>query len=156
MSSTGRKIYHVRLEADERVMLREIVDGGRGSKERRRRAHILLLADRGRAGGGRSDADIADILGVGTATVERARRQCVMEGLEAALERRKQRRRKPGKLDGAGEAKLVMLACSEPPEGCAGWTLKLLGERLVELDVVDSISTETVRRTPKKTISSPG
>ena len=152
MSSTGRKIYHVRLEADERVMLKETVDGGRGSKERRRRAHILLPADRGREGGGRSGAGTADIPGVGTATVERARRQCVMEGLEAAPERREQRRRKPRLLDGAGEAKLVMPACPEPPEGCAGRTLKLLGERLV----ADSISTETVRRTLKKTISSPG
>ena len=115
MSSTGRKIYHVRLEADERVMLKETVDGGRGSKERRRRAHILLLADRGRGGAG-----IADIPGVGTATVERARRQCVMEGLEAAPERREQRRRKPRLLDGAGEAKLVMPARSRPRGARAG------------------------------------
>ena len=85
MSATGRKIHRVRLEGHERIMLRELVDGGKGSKERRRRAHILLLADEDRQGGARSDADIADILGVGTATVERVRRQCTMEGLEAAL-----------------------------------------------------------------------
>lgn len=150
--NAGRKIYRVRLEDDEREMLREAVDSGRGSKERRRRARILLLADRARDGGGRTDGDIASILGVGTATVERVRRRCVEEGLEAALERRVQKNRKKRLLDGAGEAKLVMLACSEPPEGCARWTLNLLGERLVELEVVDGISRETVRKTLKKTI----
>ncbi len=156
MSTTGRKIYRVRLEEHERIMLQEMVDGGKGSKERRRRAHILLLADEDRQGGARSDADIADILGVGTATVERLRRQCTMEGLEAALERKVQMSRKPRLLDGKAEAKLTMLACSKPPEGHARWNLRLLGDRLVELEIVDGISTETVRRALKKTTSSPG
>lgn len=79
-----------------------------------------------------------------------------MEGLEATLERKVQANRKKRLLDGAGEAKLTMLACSEPPPGQARWTLRLLGERLVELEVVESISTETVRRTLKKTASSHG
>ena len=156
MNMSGRKIYHVDLEEGERALLQGIVDGGKGSKERRLRAHILLLADRRRAGGGRGDADIADVLRVGTATVERTRRQCVLDGLEAALERRVQLNRKKRALDGEGEARLTMLACSEPPEGQARWTLRLLCEKLVELEVVDSISTETVRRTLKKTISSRG
>ena len=137
-------------------MLQEMVDGGKGSKERRRRAHILLLADEGRADGARSDADIADILGAGTATVERVRRQCTMEGLEAALQRKVQANRKPRLLDGKAEARLTMLACSEPPEGHARWSLRLLGDRLVELEVVDGISNETVRRALKKTTSIPG
>ena len=156
METTGRKIYRVRLEADERERLKGILDGGRGSKERRRRAHVLLLADEGRPGGGLGDAEIARVLEVGASTVERVRRQCVMEGLEAALERKEQLNRKPRLLDGEGEAKLTMLACSEPPPGQARWTLRLLGDRLVELEVVESISDETVRRTLKKTPSSHG
>ena len=129
-----------------------MIDAGRGSAERRRRAQILLLADEARPDGGRIDADIAAVVDVSIATVERGRRRCVEEGLEAALERRVQVNRKPHKLDGAGEAALTMIACSEPPEGRAGWTLTLLGERRVEMGVVDSISTETVRCALKKTL----
>ncbi len=156
MTSGGRKIYHVTLDADERDQLQTLVDKGQGSKERRKRAHILLLADQDRAGGGRRDADIADVLGVGTATVERVRRQCVMDGVEAALERRVQVNRKQRLLDGAGEAKLTMLACSEPPAGQAQWTLRLLADKLVELNIVETISRSTVQKTLKKTISGPG
>ena len=153
MKPTGsnRKIYRVRLDDEEREMLRGTVDGG-GSRERRRRAHVLLLADEERPGGGYMDAGIADVVGVGTSTVERIRRRCVEEGLEAALERKEQLNRKKRVLDGTGEARLVTLACSRPPEGYAKWTLRLLGDRLVELEIVDSISKETVRRTPTKTI----
>ena len=106
----------------------------RGSScgDRRRRGNILLLADKGRRGGGRSDADIAGVLGVGTATVERVRRQCVLEGLEAALERRAQLNRKKRKLDAEAEAMLTALACSGPSDGRARWTLKLLCDRLVK------------------------
>ncbi len=81
MTAQGGKIHKVTLTGDERTRLREIVDGGRGSKERRRRAHILPRADTDRPGGPRRDADIADVLGVGTATGGRVRRQCVLEGL---------------------------------------------------------------------------
>ena len=146
----GRKIYRVRLDDDERAMLQGTLDGSGGSKERRRRAHILLLADGNRAGGGLRDADIADVIGVGTSTVERVRRRCFEEGPGTALERKEQLNRKKPVLDDAGEARLVTLACSEPPEGHARWTIQLLGERLVELGVVDSISRETIRRTLKK------
>ncbi len=156
MNSTGKKIHKVRLEKDEREYLKEILDSGKGSKERRRRAHILLLSDESRPDGGLSDGGIAEVLEIGTATVERVRRQCVMEGLEAALERKVQLNRKKRLLDGEGEAKLTMLACSEPPPGHARWSLKLLGAHLVELDIVEGISRETVRQTLKKTTSSPG
>ena len=88
--------------------------------------------------------------------MERVRRRCVEEGVEAALGRREQVNRRQKKLDGSGEAHLVALACGEPPEGRADWTLKLLADRLVECEVVESVSTETVRRTLKKTNSSPG
>ena len=156
MNSTGKKIYKVRLEEDEREYLKEILDSGKGSKERRRRAHILLLADESRPDGGLSDGGIAEVLEIGTATVERVRKRCVMEGLEASLERKVQVNRKKRLLDGEGEAKLTMLACSEPPPGHAKWSLRLLGARLVELEVVEGISRETVRQTLKNTASSPG
>ena len=84
------------------------------------------------------------------------RRRCVEEGVEAALGRRVQLNRRQKKLDGQGEAHLIALACGEPPEGRAGWTLKLLADRLVECEIVESISPETVRQTLKKTSSSFG
>ena len=136
---------------EERVAFLGLVKGNASSHERRR-AHILPLADEDRPRGGLPDWEIASVPGIGRATAERVRRQCVEEGVEAALERRQQVNRKPRKLDGAAEAKLVALACSEPPEGHARWTLKLPGARLVELKIVDSVGTETVRRTLRKTM----
>ncbi len=146
MGRGGKRIYHARLDGGERALLQGIVDGGKGSVTRRRRAHILLLADANRDGGGRDDADIADVLGAGASTVERARKRFVLEGLEAALERKEQANRKKPVLDGGGQARLAMLACSEPPEGHARRALRLLGDRLGGLEVVDSISKETVRQ----------
>ncbi len=102
------------------------------------------------------DEEIARVLQVGSATVERVRRRCVEEGIEAALDRKEQLRRRPKKLDGAAEARLIAIACGEPPEGRARWTLKLLADRLVECEIVDAIHPETVRKTLKKTNSSPG
>ena len=96
------------------------------------------------------DQDIAGVLKVGIATVERVRRRCVEEGLEGALGRRVQLNRRQKKLDGQGEAHLIALACSQPPAGRAGWTLQLMADQLVELEIVESISPETVRRTLKK------
>ena len=101
------------------------------------------------------DEDIARVLQIGRATVELVRRRCVEEGLERALGRKEQLNRRQKRLDGQGEAHLIALACGEPPEGRAGWTLKLLADRLVECEIVESISTETVRQTLKKTNSSP-
>ena len=98
------------------------------------------------------DQDIAQALKVGPATVERVRRRCVEEGLARALGRKKQVNHRPKKLDGEGEAQLTALACSQPPDGRASWTLHLLADRLVEREVVDSISTETVRRCLKKPV----
>jgi transposase len=95
-------------------------------------------------------------LEVGRATVERVRKEFVEEGLEAALERRKPRRLYPRKLDGDGEAHLVALMCQKPPEGRSRWTLQLLADRMVQLEYVDAISYQTVRRTLKKTNSSLG
>ena len=133
-----------------------LVSRGRAAAYKQTHARILLLGDENQAGGAMKDEDIAKALKVGSATVERVRRRCVEEGVEAALGRREQLNRRQKKLDGSGEAHLIALACGEPPEGRAGWTLKLLAEGLVELEVVESISAETVRRTLKKTNSSPG
>ncbi len=150
----GRKIYRVRLSASERRELQAIVDGTGAAW--RRRAQILLMADEGRDGGKLRDVDIARGLGIGASTVERLRKRCVLEGLEAALRRREQENRRPKLLDGAKEAKRVARACSSPPEGCVRWTLKLLAGRRMEMEIVESISKETVRRTRKKRRSSLG
>ena len=149
MEVAGRKIHRVTLSDEERQSLQEI-QRGKGAARRRLRAHILLLADEDRKGGGLTDAAIASVLEVGLRTVERVRQRCVMEGIEAAVERREQANRKPRKLDGEAEAKLVALACSQPPAGHARWTLGMLQGKLVELEIVDSVGRETVHRTLKK------
>ena len=151
----GKK-YRVQLTEEEQQELMALVSRGRAAAYKQTHARILLLGDENQAGGAMKDEDIAKALKVGSATVERVRRRCVEEGVEAALGRREQLRRREKKLDGQGEAHLIALACGEPPEGRASWTLKLLAGRLVEREIVDSISPETVRQTLKKTNSSPG
>ena len=150
------KRYRVRLSAEEQEELKGLVSRGRAAAYKQTHARILLLVDEAQEGGAMKDEGIARVLKVGRATVERVRRRCVEEGLEAALGRRQQLNRRPRKLDGEGEARLVAMACSQPPEGRAGWTLQLLADRLVECEIVESISTETVRQTLKKTRSSLG
>ncbi len=156
MEQAGRKICRVRLEAHGRARLKDIAGGGRGPGERRRRAHVLLLADGGRPNGGWTDARIADAPGASVATAERTGGQCVLEGLDAALNRRVHSNRNRPRPGGEGQATLAMPGCPEPPEGQARWTLKLPGDRLVELEVVDGIGRETVRQAPEKTASGPG
>ena len=150
------KRYRVRLSAEEQEELKGLVSRGRAAAYKQTHARILLLVDEAQEGGAVKDEEIARVLKVGSATVERVRRRCVEEGVEAALGRRQQLNRRPRKLDGEGEARLVAMACSQPPEGRAGWTLQLLADRLVECEIVESISTETVRQTLKKTRSSLG
>ena len=146
------KIYQVKLTAEQCKMLRATVSTGSAKAQRQRRARTLLLAD-----AGRSDQAIAAALQIGRATVERTRRRFSEEGLEAARSRRVQARpsRRP-KFDGQAEAHLVALACSPPPTGHARWNLRLLADRIVVLEVVASCSSETVRRTLKKTCSGRG
>ena len=127
-----------------------LVSRGRAAAYKQTHARILLLCDENQADGAMKDEEIARALKVSTATVERVRQRCVEEGLEAALGRRQQLNRRRRKLDGAGEARLIALTCSQPPEGRASWTLRLLADQLVECEIVDSISTETVRQTLKK------
>jgi transposase len=148
--------YVVRLTEDERSVLEGIVNRGRVSATRRRRAQILLKADAGAEGSGPTDESIAEALDVGQATSRRVRRAYVEEGLELALHRKPKTRHRPRKLTGHKEAQLIALACGPAPEGRARWTLKLLADRLVELEIVASIAVDTVRQTLKKTNSSLG
>ena len=144
--------YIVNLTADERAGLEDLLGRKRLGKQKRQRARILLLADCDL-----TDGEIAEELECGRNTAWRIRRRAVLEGIPAALERKKQvaPSRKPV-LDGRGEAHLVKLACSEPPEGQARWTLTLLADKLVELEVVETVSVTTVHRRLKKTRSSLG
>jgi len=137
-------------------MLQEMLSRGKAAARKLTHARILLKADAPPSGPGWNDEAIADGLEVGRATVERVRKEFVEEGLDAALERRRPRRLYVRKLDGDGEAHLVALACQKPPEGRSRWTLQLLADRMVQLEYVDKISYQTVRRTLKKTRSSLG
>src|SRR6266852_4953942 len=144
--------YIINLSEDERVGLEDLLSRKRVSKLKAQRAQILLKADEGM-----TDTEIADEVGVGTATVERIRKRAVLQGIGSALDRKKQEGiSRPPKLDGRAEAHLVKLACSEPPDGFARWTLTLLGDKLVELNLVDSVSKTTIHRRLKKTTSSHG
>jgi transposase len=146
--------YVVRLTPEQRRDLERLARGGRHAARALIHARVLLKADAG--GPAWDDARIAEALECGARTVARVRKQFAQGGLDAALHRKKPAGRQYRKLDGAQEARLVALACSPPPEGKARWTLKLLADRLVELEVVDAVSDETVRRTLKKTSSSRG
>lgn len=148
--------YVVRLAAGEREELESLVRRGKVAAEKRRRAQILLKADAGAEGSGLTDQEVASALDVGLATVHRVRQAYVEESLQAALSRKPAVGRRPRKLDGDGEARLVTLACSPAPEGRDRWTLRLLADKLVELEVVDTINKETVRQTLKKTRLSRG
>jgi transposase len=142
--------YVVRLSADQRHDLERMARSGRHPARNLVHARVLLKADA--SGPGWDDARIAEALECSGGTVARVRKKFATGGLDAALHRKKPTGRQYRKLDGAQEARLVALACSPPPEGKARWTLKLLADRLVELEVVDTVSDETVRRTLKKTI----
>ena len=146
------KRYRVTLEACEREELEALLARGKADARRLTHARILLKADEGEGGPGWPDSRIAEAVECGTATVERVRKRFVEEGLELALSPyRTPRREYRPKLDGEQEARLITLACSAPPEGRARWTLRLLADVLVDLEVVDSVSHETVRQTLKKT-----
>jgi transposase len=151
------KKYKVTLTAEERQQLHDLTTAGKAAAKKLLHAHLLLKADAAEGGPAWPDQRIADAFEVSTATVVRVRQRFVERGFEAALGRKKQDRpSRPRKLDGAAEARLIALACSKPPEGRAAWTLQLLADKLVELQVVDSVCDETVRRVLKKTRSSRG
>ena len=139
------------MTSEERTHLTELLSKGKAAARTRAHAHILLKVDEGVAGPRLSDEAVADALDVNRSTVERVRIRCVEEGIEAALRPRPSRQVHPRKLDGVQEARLVTLACSPAPDGRGRWTLRLLADKLVELEIVDGISHETVRQTLKKT-----
>lgn len=146
------KKYIVRLEPREREQLWSLVSTGKGAARRLTHARILLQADVSNLGPAWTDQQIAQALGVTTRSIEHVRQRCVEQGLEAALERKvRESPATPRILDGQKEAKLVAICCSKPPVGFARWTLKLLADRLVELEIVESVSRDTVRRTLQKT-----
>lgn len=143
--------YVVRLTAEERAQLTEMISTGRRAASMLTRARMLLKADAHDEGPPWTDPQIAEALETSVATVHRVRQAFVEEGLATALERKRPTGRQYRKLDGTQEAQLIALACSAPPEGRTRWTLQLLADRLVAVHVVPSISAECVRTTLKKT-----
>jgi len=146
-----KKKYIVTLTQEERRMLQAMLSKGKAAARKLMHARILLKADAGPGGPAWKDGRIADGLEVGTATIERIRKMFIQEGLTAALERRRPRRQYDRALDGDGEAHLVALTCQKPPEGRSRWTLRLLADRMVQLEYVEQLSKDTVARVLKKT-----
>ena len=150
------KIYRIKLTTEERDVLLARQRKGLSKSAWYRAASILLLADEGAPGGSLSDTAIAKAVHAAVRTVERIRERAVCEGIESVLTRKAHSNPRLSLLDGKAEARLIALCCSPPPEGRAVWTLQLLADKLIELEVVPAISDESVRRTLKKTIFSPG
>ena len=151
------KRYVVRLTDEERNQLRELLARKRLAAQKRKRAQILLKADASKEGPAWIDTRIAEAFDVSVVTVENVRKRSVLEGLDAAVQRKKQcRPSRQRVLDGEKEARLVALCCSQVPAGRGRWTLRMLADELVQLKIVDSVSHETVRQTLKKTHCSLG
>jgi transposase len=148
--------YVVRLDPEEREQLLALVNTRRAAAVKLLHARILLKADVDAGGRRWTDAEIAEALDTSAATVHRVRQAWVEAGMETALSRKRPTGRQYRKLDGVQEAQLIAVACSAPPEGRVRWTLTLLADKLVELDIVDTISAECVRTTLKKTTSNRG
>lgn len=144
------KIYKVTLTSEEREELNALVNKGQGQARRSRRGRILLMTDEAQENGGWKDADIAKALGAHVRTVERIRQKCVEEGLEAALTHTRPKKSRRKVLDGATEAHLAQLACTQAPDGHESWRMQMLADKLIELEVVETVSRETVRTTLKK------
>ena len=151
-----RKRYTVVLSEPERARLHTLIGQGAGPARALTHARILLKANQGEAGPGWTDQAIADALEVHPATVARVRQHYATAGLDAALYAKPPQREYRRRMDGEQEARLVALACSAPPEGRKRWTLRLLAERLVQLEVVEELSHETVRQALQQTASSRG
>jgi transposase len=143
--------YVVRLTREERDYLIGLTKKGKVAARKLIHARILLRADASEAGANLKDDSIKDLENISSKTVCRVRQRFVEEGLEAALNHKGPSRTKPRKLDGEQEARLIAICCSKAPEGRSRWTLRLLADQLVSLDIVESIATETVRQTLKKT-----
>lgn len=152
---SGGNKYIVRLSDEERDRLKALINAGKHPARKLLKARILLKADVSVAGEGWSDARIAEALDTSTDTVLRTRQRLVEEGVDGALAYKySPASARPRIFDGAAEAKLIALACGEPPKGRARWTLQLLEEQVVELKIVERASDNTIGRTLKKTLSS--
>src|SRR5467141_2987905 len=153
-SENSVKKYVVRLSEEERERLEALLRKGKSPAQRLLKARILLKADVSDAGEGWSDSEIIAALETSASMVYRARKQLVEEGFEAVLSRKQRATPAVAPIfDGEKEAKLIALACSKPPKGRARWTLRLLENKVVELDIVDCASDSTIGRTLKKTLS---
>lgn len=148
------KRYRITLTHQERVELEQMISRGKSDARKLAHARVLLQADESEHAPARTDQQIAEALNLSTRTVERVRERFVEQGFEAALVPARSKRIYSRKLDGKQEAKLIALACSKPPAGKKRWTLRLLADEAVEMDITDSLSHETVRQTLKKTNSS--
>src|ERR1700680_79457 len=150
------KRYVVRLSADERQRLEALIRKGKSPAQRLLKARICLRADVAQAGEGWSDSRIIKTLETSPSMVYRVRKQLVEEGFEAVLSRKQRATPAVARIfDGEKEAKLIALACSKPPQGRARWTLRMLENKVVELEIVDRASDSTIGRVLKKTFSSP-
>jgi len=155
-TSAGAIKYVVKLSTEERERLETLISSGKRSAQLITKARILLKADASEAGEGWTDRKIAAALDASINTVASARRQLVEEGFEATLARKyNPNSARPRIFDGAAEAKLIALACSPAPDGFARWSLRLLEEKVVELNIVEKASDNTIGRTLKKTLSNP-
>ncbi len=151
------KKYMVKLSKDEREDLRDITSKGTHKSQKILNAQILLRCDEGEFQTERStNEEISRVLGTSMRKIDRVKKRFVMEGIEAALTKKKGSRIYKKKADGDFEAHLIALSCSEPPEGFARWSLRLLANKVVELGYIDSISYEAVRGILKKTKLNPG
>ncbi len=146
----NKKKYRVKLSTAQREILKELTSSGSLKVRVYKRARVLLLSDENRAGGAKPGSQIAEEVEVSLATVQRVRRQFVQDGLQAALSE-KPRSGAPRKFKERDRAKITALACAKPPKGHARWTLRLLAEKMVELELVESISYDTVDKVLKKT-----
>lgn len=140
----------MRLTEDERTYLEGLVHTGKVAAHKRLHAEILLKADISALGDKWQDNQIGEAFGISTRTVERVRERLVREGLESALNRAEPVRSRSRKIDGENEAHLIALMCGDAPEGRGRWTLRLLGQRMVELGYVESVAHETIRQALKK------
>jgi transposase len=145
------KKYIVGLTEDERSYLESLIHTGKVAAHKRLHAEILLKADISEWGEKWLDSQISEAFGVSTRTIERVRERLVQQGLESALNRAEPSRVKSRTIDGENEAHLIALSCGEPPEGRSRWTLRLLGQHMVELGYVENVSHETIRQALKKT-----
>jgi hypothetical protein len=145
-----KKKYIVELPEEERDRLTEMISKGRTSAYKIKRANILLKADVQESAW--NDAQISEAFSVHPNTVGNIRKRYVQQGLEAVINRQKQTRlSRERTFDGESEARLIALSCSDPPEGYGRWTLRLLADKIVEMEIVDTVSYETIRKTLKKT-----